>query len=187
MGVSVGHGSRRFPRSSGKIGRMNGLALNLILALVWALFLGEVSLRSLSLGFLIGFAVLWLFRRGLGSAPYIRTVLGALGLAAFFFWALSVANVQMARLALHAQPTPALNPMIVSVPLRLRGEGALTLLAAMTGLMPGTVTLGFSPERDTMYVHAAGMESAAAARHSVQDIEARILRVIGQRQRLRSH
>lgn len=156
---------------------MNGPALNLILALVWALFLGEVSLRSLSVGFVLGFGVLRLFRGPLGSAGYVRTVLGTLGLAAFFFWALVVANVQMARLALRAHP--ALQPRIVAVPLRLRGEGPLTLLAAMTGLMPGTVTLGFSPERDVMYVHAAGMPSADAARRSVQDIEARMLRVIG--------
>lgn len=156
---------------------MNGFALNLILALVWALFLGEVSLRTLGLGFVLGFTVVWLFRGALGTTNYVRTVLGTFGLAAFFFWALVLANVQMARLALS--PHPQLNPMIVAVPLRLRGEGALTLLAAMTGLMPGTVTLGFSPERDTMYVHATGTPSSAAARRSVQDIEARMLRVVG--------
>lgn len=157
---------------------VNGLALNLILALVWALFLGEVSLRSLGIGFLLGFAVLTLFHRALGSRTYVRAVGAALRLTAYFVVELVRANVQMARLALR--PHPPLNQMIVAVPLRLRGEGPLTLLAALSGLMPGTVTMGFSQDRDTMYVHAAGLEGRAAVRRSVQEIETRLLRVLGQ-------
>ena len=157
---------------------VNGLALNLILALVWALFLGEVSLRSLGVGFLLGFVVLTLFHRALGSRAYVRAVGGALRLTAYFVAELVRANLQMARLALR--PRPALNQMIVAVPLRLRGEGALTLLAALTGLMPGTVTLGFSPDCGTMYVHAAGLDGQAAVRRSVQAIETRLLRVLGE-------
>ena len=57
---------------------MRSAGFNLLLALVWALFLGEVSLRSLTLGFLIGFVILALFRRALGATPYIRSVVGAL-------------------------------------------------------------------------------------------------------------
>ena len=157
---------------------VNGLALNLILALVWALFLGEVSLRSLSVGFGLGFAVMTLFHRALGSGPYVRSVGGALRLTAYFVVELVRANVQMARLALR--PHPPLNQMIVAVPLRLRGEGPLTLLAALAGLMPGTVTLGFSPEQDTMYVHAAGLDGRAAVRRSVQGIETRLLMALGE-------
>ena len=160
--------------------RVNGLALNLILALVWALFLGEVSLRSLSIGFLLGFAVLTLFHRALGSRAYIRAVGGALRLTAYFVAELVRANFQMARLALR--PHPQLHQMIVAVPLRLRGEGALTLLAALTGLLPGTVTLGFSPDQGTMYIHAAGLEQRSAVRRSVQEIETRLLQILGERQ-----
>ena len=157
---------------------VNGLALNLILALVWALFLGEVSLRSLGVGFGLGFAVMTLFHRALGSRAYVRSVGGALRLVIYFVVELVRANVQMARLALR--PHPPLNQMIVAVPLQLRGEGPLTLLAALTGLMPGTVTLGFSPGHDHMYVHAAGLESREAVRRSVQEIEARLQRLLGE-------
>ncbi|GGI89674.1 Na+/H+ antiporter subunit E [Deinococcus wulumuqiensis R12] len=159
---------------------VNGLALNLILALVWALFLGEVNLRSLSIGFGLGFGVMTVFHRALGSRAYVRSVGGALRLVAYFVAELVRANVQMARLALR--PHPPLNQMIVAVPLRLRGEGALTLLTALTGLMPGTVTLGFAPEQDRMYVHATGLENGDAVRRSVQEIETRLLQVLGEKQ-----
>ncbi|MPY67103.1 Na+/H+ antiporter subunit E [Deinococcus sp. SDU3-2] len=156
---------------------MRGAGFNLLLGLVWALFLGEVSLRSLTLGWLIGFLILALFRRALGATPYIRTVTGTATLILFFSAELVRANVHMALMAL--QPRPRLNPMIVEVPLRLTGDLPLTLLASLTGLLPGTVALAFSPDRASIYVHALGMDSAHAARQSVRQMERHLLRVVG--------
>lgn len=76
---------------------MRGAGFNLLLTLVWALFLGE--LRTLLLGFLIGFMVLALFRRALGTTRYVRQVLGVLGLTGYFLAELVRANLQMAVLA----------------------------------------------------------------------------------------
>ncbi len=78
---------------------MRGAGFNLLLALVWALFLGELSLRTLLLGFLIGFMVLALAHRALGTTRYVRQVLGVLGLTGYFLAELVRANLQMAVLA----------------------------------------------------------------------------------------
>lgn len=156
---------------------MRGAGFNLLLALVWALFLGEVSLRTLTLGLLIGFVILALFRRALGAVPYVRSVTGALGLTGYFLWELVRANLHMALLAL--QPRPRLNPMIVGVPLDLEGDVPLTLLASLTGLLPGTVALGFSPDRRVLYVHALGTRDSHAARASVLEVERRLRRMTG--------
>jgi len=156
---------------------LRSAAFNLLLALAWALFLGEVSLRTLTLGFLIGFVILALFRRSLGATQYIRSVSGALELSSYFLWELVRANLHMALLALRARPR--LNPMIVAVPLYLEGDVPLTLLASLTGLLPGTVALGFSPDRRTLYVHAVGTPDSQAARSSVLEVERRLLRMTG--------
>jgi multicomponent Na+:H+ antiporter subunit E len=152
--------------------------VNLLLALVWALFLGEVSLRTLTLGFLIGLVILALFRRALGATAYVRSVTGTLALSAYFLAELLRANLHMALLALR--PHPRLNPLIVGVPLRLTGDVPLTLLASLTGLLPGTVALGFSPDRRVLYVHALGMRDAQAARNSVLGVERRLRRITGE-------
>nr|WP_256488282.1 Na+/H+ antiporter subunit E [Deinococcus sp. HSC-46F16] len=156
---------------------VRGAGFNLLLGLVWALFLGEVSLRSLALGWAIGFLVLLLFRRALGTTGYVRGVEGTVGLILAFLAELVRANLHMALMALH--PRPRLNPMIVEVPLRLTGDLPLTLLASLTGLLPGTVALAFSPDRGSLYVHALGMDSAQAARQSVRQMERHLLRVVG--------
>ncbi|MDL2343530.1 Na+/H+ antiporter subunit E [Deinococcus sp. MIMF12] len=156
---------------------MRGAGFNLLLGLVWALFLGEVSLRTLALGWVIGFLILTLFRRSLGVTAYTRGIGATAGLIVSFLAELVRANIHMALMALH--PRPRLNPMIVEVPLRLQGDLPLTLLASLTGLLPGTVALAFSPDRGSLYVHALGMNSAQAARQSVRQMERHLLRVVG--------
>lgn len=158
---------------------MRGLAFNLLLALVWALFAGEVSTRELAVGFGLGFAILAVFPRALATQEYVRRVLAGLAFLGFFLRELSVANVQVAFFALR--PHPPLRPMIVAVPLRLESEGAQTLLAAVITLMPGTVVLGFSPDRRVLYTHAIGTGSARAAREAVLKVEDRLLSVTSSR------
>ncbi|GMA13891.1 Na+/H+ antiporter subunit E [Deinococcus metallilatus] len=154
---------------------MNGFTLNLLLAVVWMLFVGEVSLRELVVGFLLGFGILAVFPRALGSGGYVGRSLAVLGFVGFFLRELTVANVHMALLALR--PHPRLNPMIVAVPLRLQGDVAQTLLAAVIALMPGTVAMGFSADRRTLYAHAIGSATPQAARDSITRVEDRLLRV----------
>ncbi|EYB67990.1 putative monovalent cation/H+ antiporter subunit E [Deinococcus phoenicis] len=153
---------------------MNGLTLNLLLAVVWMLLAGEVSARELLIGFLLGFGVLTLFPRALGTGGYVRRSLATLGFVGFFLRELTVANVQVALFALR--PHPPLNPMLVAVPLRLRGDSAQTLLVVLVNLSPGTVALGFSPDRRTLYAHAIGTPDAQAARASIIRIEDHLLR-----------
>lgn len=155
---------------------MRGLALNLLLAGVWALFAGEVSTRELAVGFLLGFFILAVFPRALATHEYVRRVLAGLSFLGFFLRELTAANVQVALFALRRRPP--LHPMIVAVPLRLQSEGALTFLAATIGLMPGTVALGFSPDRRTLYAHAIGTPNAHAAREAILRVEDRLLRVL---------
>ena len=110
---------------------MRGLILNVVLALVWALFSGEVSTRELTVGFLLGFAILQVFPRALGTTDYVFTTRRVLGFAWFFARELTFANIQVAAFALRRHPP--LNPMIVAVPLTLKTDTGLTLLAAPAG------------------------------------------------------
>lgn len=148
---------------------MIGLVLNILLALVWALLSGEFSLRELMVGFLIGFALIVVFPNALGATEYRRVSFAVLRFLFFFIKELTVANVQVALLALT--PQPKLNPMIFKVNIVSHDELTLTLFVAMVNLMPGTVVLGFSPNRRTMYVHAIGLADTAAARESILRIE----------------
>jgi multicomponent Na+:H+ antiporter subunit E len=154
---------------------VNGFTLNVLLAVVWALLAGEADARHFLIGFVLGFGVLALFSRTLGTGGYVRRSGAWLGFLGFFLRELTVANVGVALLALR--PRPPLNPLIVGVPLRVSGDTALTLLAAVITLMPGTVALGFSADRRTLYAHAIGTASAQSARDSILRVEKYLLRL----------
>ena len=90
---------------------------NLLLALVSTALRGEFSLANLVTGQLLGYLILLMLVKGgvLPTSPYIGRVHRAVGLAAFFFWELVLANL---RLALDvATPRYQMKPGILAIPL----------------------------------------------------------------------
>lgn len=157
---------------------MRGLSLNILLAIVWTLFVGEFSLRELAIGVLLGFAILSFFPLSLGTGNYVRRTLAVVRFALFFVRELTAANVQVALWALR--PRPPLHPMVIAYPLRLSGDTAQTVLAATITLMPGSVAMGFNPERSVLYAHVIGADSPQAAREGFKKVEDALLPLYGQ-------
>ncbi|ADY25458.1 cation antiporter [Deinococcus proteolyticus MRP] len=155
---------------------MKGLTLNLLVAFVYALLMGDLGMREWLTGFLVGFIILTLFPRALGTELYVARVRAVGRFAWFFVRELTWANVQVALMAL--QPRPRLTPLIVAVPLRLQDETAQTMLAATITLMPGTVAMGFNAGRTVMYSHAIGIPDPGDARASVTKVEDYLLDII---------
>ena len=155
---------------------MRGLTLNLLVAFVYALLMGDLGMREWLTGFLVGFIILTLFPRALGTELYVGRVRAVGRFAWFFVRELTWANVQVALMALH--PRPKLTPLIVAVPLRLENEAAQTMLAATITLMPGTVAMGLSRDRRTLYAHAVGLKTPQAARESIVKVEEELLRFL---------
>ena len=152
---------------------MSGFLLNVLLAVVWALLSGDVNLRELGVGFGLGYLLLRLFPDALGTRAYVRASVALLRFLGTFLRELTVANVQVALLALRARPN--LNAMIFSVPLRPHTDLSLTLLTATVTLMPGSVVLGFDAGRTRMYMHGIGLASPEEARAGVKNVERLLL------------
>lgn len=72
-----------------------------------------------------------------------------------------VANLTVALLILG--PKSRLRPGFIEIPLALRGEYPVTLLASIISLTPGTVSSNLSGDRRTLLVHALDIDDAAAA------------------------
>ncbi|PYE56539.1 Na+/H+ antiporter subunit E [Deinococcus yavapaiensis] len=153
---------------------MRSFAIHVLLSVAWALFLGSVDLPNLAVGFVLGFAALVVFRRVLPTDTYIPRVLSVLGFLGYFVKELVVANVQVASFAL--KPEIALTPVIVAVPLRVESDAAIATLAATITLLPGTVAMGVSDDRRTLYAHAIGLPTLDAARASISAVEDRLLK-----------
>ncbi len=127
-------------------------ALNLVLALLWAMASGDVSLLTIGSGFLVGMGVLHLVGPVLGDSRYAVRFWRALGLGLYFLFELLVSSVRVAFDVLR--PTFSMRPAIIQIPLDVRDDVQVTLLANLISLTPGTLTLDVSDDKTNLYVHA---------------------------------
>lgn len=57
---------------------------------------------------------------------------------------------------------PVTNPAIIEVPVRLRTETALVVLANLITLTPGTTTLHVADNRESLYIHCLQASDVAS-------------------------
>jgi multicomponent Na+:H+ antiporter subunit E len=101
-----------------------------------------------------------------------------LGFACWFAWQVVISNLAVLRDNLTPGQDAA--PGIAACATRCRGDGELTLLAALITLTPGTLTLGTTREEGerVLFVHGMYAASAEALRTEVQTMETRMLRAV---------
>jgi multicomponent Na+:H+ antiporter subunit E len=155
------------------------ISRSLLLALAWCALSGELTAAAALEGLVLGWLALRLARVRpsvpLGTA--LARLPAALRLLAFFLWELLVANVSVALAVLF--PARRVHPAIVAVPLDVRSDAGITLLANLVTLTPGTLALDVSADRGTLYVHAlSAPDPAALVREIKTGFERRVLEVL---------
>ncbi|HSX88066.1 MAG TPA: Na+/H+ antiporter subunit E [Pseudomonas sp.] len=134
--------------------------LSLCLLLVWMLLVDSSSLGQWLLGALLGWLIPLLTQLFWISPPRIYRP-GKLCL--FLLRVLGdivTANLQVAKLILG--PVDRLRPAFVEVPMLLEDDLALTMLASVISLTPGTVSADLSDDRKTLLVHSLDVADEAA-------------------------
>lgn len=134
--------------------------LSLWLLGVWLLLMNDLGLGHWLLGALLGWAIPLLTQVFWIRAPRLEK---PLRLCLFFLDILRdivMANLQMVKLILG--PSAKLRPAFVEVPLELEDELALTMLASIVSLTPGTVSADLSDDKRTLLVHGLDVADEAA-------------------------
>jgi multicomponent Na+:H+ antiporter subunit E len=116
-----------------------------------SLVLGEFII---GLGF--GLPVAYLLRRfyvpEVDIAGVFRAVPYAVVYLLLFFRELLTANIDVAYRVLS--PSMPIDPDVVEVPLRVESDIAITTIANSITLTPGTLTMDYDNETNTLYVHS---------------------------------
>lgn len=115
----------------------------------------ENILASFLGGLVIGMPIAYVFRRFYNEEIDIRGGVAAIPFAALylllFMWELLTANLDVARRVLS--PSMPIEPDVVEVPLRVQSDLAITTIANSITLTPGTLTMDYNDERNSLYVH----------------------------------
>lgn len=156
---------------------MNIFLWNLFLAATWAFALGDFTLGNLVIGFLLGYAALWLGGDVLRSKSYCRRMPRLVALVVYFLIQVVRANLRVAYDVMT--PTHRMRAGIVAVPLDAETDEEITLLATLITLTPGTLSLGVSGDRKVLYVHSMYIGDSEKEKKSLkQGFERRLLRVL---------
>jgi len=151
--------------------------LNTLLALAWIALTGTFTPTNFAIGFAVGFVLLWLTQRVMLPSNYFRKVPQAIGFVLFFLWELLQANLRM--MAIVLSPRSAIRPAVIAIPLDVRSDIEITLLANLITLTPGTLYLDVSQDRCVMYVHTMHVDDPDAFRRSIKDgFERRVMEVL---------
>ena len=151
---------------------MNLFLLNLILALVWGAVTASFAPSNLLFGFVLGFLSLWVVRHQFEKKTFNRPA-RLLALIWLFLEELVLSAVRVARDTLS--PRMDFRPAIVAVPLDVKKDVEIMLLANLISLTPGTLSVDVSTDRSTLYIHAMNVDDPAALRQEIkQGFERRI-------------
>jgi multicomponent Na+:H+ antiporter subunit E len=130
--------------------------VNLLIAFVWAMLMDEVTFLNLMIGFLMGLALIYVFRSSLGTDCYTIRLRQAAKLTVLFVKEVVVANIVVIRQVLA--PKLNIKPGIIALPLDVKTDMQITLLASMISLTPGTLSMDVSEDRRILFVHVFNIE-----------------------------
>ncbi|WP_237067123.1 Na+/H+ antiporter subunit E [Microbulbifer guangxiensis] len=141
--------------------------LNILLAISWSALTGIATLLNFLAGFVIGYLALAVSHPLLGDREYFRRVPRVLRLLLFFLKELVLSSLQAVYEVLS--PTLHSRPRIVRVPLEIRDDNQILVLANLISLTPGTLVLEVSPDRDALYVHTMFVDDPDVFRREIRE------------------
>ncbi|WCP69394.1 Na+/H+ antiporter subunit E [Vibrio tubiashii] len=152
------------------------LFLNFFLAIAWMMLNGSYTSLSFAIGFTVGFLALRLSQPFGLKTSYFRRFTALLSLLIYFCYemVISVARVVWDVVT----PTHLSDPDIVYIPLDVRTDLEISLLANMVSLTPGSLSLDITQDKKHMVVHAMfAPDHEKVIREIKEGLEKRILEV----------
>lgn len=126
--------------------------LSLMLLGLWLLLVNSISIGQWLLGSLLALLIPLYTARFWVAQVQVRKPLLLARFFATVLFDIVVANVAVARLVVG--PLDRIRPGFLRMPLRLRGNVPVSLLANIISLTPGTLSAHLSADRTELIVHA---------------------------------
>ncbi|WP_137389958.1 Na+/H+ antiporter subunit E [Rhodoligotrophos defluvii] len=141
------------------------LPLNLILALVWVAVTATFTVANFLFGLLLGAGALWLVREQFPTERYFGRTISVVRLLLTFIVELTKSTWTVVKLVWS--PSPRYETGFVALPLSVKSDREITLLANLITLTPGTLSVDVSDDRSTLYIHALDAPDVESLRRDI--------------------
>lgn len=136
-------------------------ALSLYMWVLWLLLVNDVSAGHMLLGAFLAWLIPYITQGFWPEEMVLRKPAVAARFVLLVLWDIVIANAILAVRILG--PTRKLQPAFIEVPLDLKQDFAITLLASTISLTPGTVSSDLSADRSTLLVHVLHVDDMEAS------------------------
>lgn len=130
--------------------------MSVIILVMWLLLAKHPGPGAALLGAALAVTIPLFARVFLPVRPEVRSVVALVRFVPHFVWDVVVANFQVAYLILNVRRRA--RPHWLVIPLELEDPHAITTLANVISLTPGTVSSELGPRRRTLLVHALDVD-----------------------------
>ena len=156
------------------------LPLLIWLVLVWGALWQDFSAGNLLFGALIAIGVSQMFYLPPVGFSGRFNPLQAARMLLWFVWQVTIASFQVLYWAVAKGPR--IRNAVIAVPLRSPSDLLMTAVGHVLSLIPGSLVVEVDRGAATLYVHAMNTptpESVEKVRRGIQDMEARLIQVMG--------
>lgn len=128
------------------------ILINLIIAVTWAFLQNSFTASHFFFGYVVGILILFILRKFLIFDFYMDRVWALVKLLFLFVVELVKSNIDVIKIILS--PKLKNKTGIIAVETRLDSKLEITLLAGLISLTPGTISMDFSDNGKTIYIHS---------------------------------
>ena len=151
--------------------------INILLAFIWAALTAHFSAENIALGFIISFLILAATSQIWGDKSYAKKTWFLVKFFGFIIWEILVSSCKVAACVL--QPNLKNKSAVIAIPLDVKTDLAITLMANLISLTPGTLALDVSTDKKFLFVHTMFATDIEKLRFSFKkDIEQKLLRMM---------
>lgn len=142
---------------------MKSFGINLLIAVIWLLLSAEPSVIAFAMGFLLGFVLLAVFQRVLGSRDYMRRVFALGRFLLVFAWEFLVANANVVWIVL-LRSKESLHPNFITYDVTGLKPFEVLLLSYCISLTPGSTTVQVTDDFRTLVLHTLDADNPSVVR-----------------------
>ncbi|KGX83891.1 Na+/H+ antiporter subunit E [Pontibacillus marinus] len=143
------------------------IVLNITIAFMW-MFLNEAySFSTFFVGYVIGIILLFLLQRFIPDEFYMKRIGNIIYLILLFIKELLLSNISIVKWVY--KPKLDMEPGIFAVPIDLKSNWEITLLANLITLTPGTLSIAISNDYSYIYVHAMDIGDVEEEINSIKE------------------
>src|SRR5699024_5722686 len=130
--------------------------VNLLIAVIWMFLQDSYLMSTFLFGFILGVVLLFVLRRFFEFYCYVRRGSCYINMMLLFLRDLIKANIDFVKVVI--KPRLDKLPGMIAVDSNLETEIEIATLAALITLTPGTVSMDFSADGRTIFVHALDVD-----------------------------